>query len=168
MDNKQGFIEKYGGAKQPAIEEAIQTFNNESNKINKQTIPKQTFIESLPHELGPGFSELLFDYYDKNKDGEMDLNEFVEYYVNFLRNENEEENTRVMFKLLDKNGDGLITKKELRLISESLTDEEFDELFSSIDIDNDGCIQFEEMLDFARRKDEISSSDDEDEEQCGC
>jgi len=54
------------------------------------------------------------------------------------------------FRVFDRDGNGYVTEKELRLImmnlGEKLTDEEIDEMIQCADVDGDGQINYEEFI----------------------
>ncbi|KAH3711711.1 calmodulin-4-like [Dreissena polymorpha] len=82
---------------------------------------------------------------DKNEDDGIDFEEFYAY-VQTLPDPTGE--LRLAFNGLDKNGDGTIDKNELRgllLRGGDTSKEELDDLFTLVDDNNDGKIQYEGM-----------------------
>ena len=59
--------------------------------------------------------EQLVNQLDTNQDGKIDYGEYITAAVNRIRLLNEE-NLRIAFNLFDKDGNGLISKEELRAV----------------------------------------------------
>ena len=61
-----------------------------------------------------------------------------------------------MFKLFDKDGNGLITKEELKeglsKLGEKMTDKDIDQLLEEADLDGDGNISFDEFAELMKFK----------------
>ena len=78
-----------------------------------------------------------------------------------------EEHIREQFRALDKDGDGLVTAKEIRevltALGDRLSDEDVDEMIRDIDADGDGQVNFEEFV-AHMMSDENAEEDDEDDE----
>jgi len=71
--------------------------------------------------------------------------------------EEEKEELRDAFKTLDADGDGFLSASELRNVltsmGEPLTDKEVDEMLRSVDIDNDGKLNFAEFYEMTKQND---------------
>lgn len=61
-----------------------------------------------------------------------------------------------MFKLFDKDGNGLITKEELRgglgQMGQQLTENDVEQIFEEADLDGDGMISYEEFEELMKGK----------------
>ena len=96
---------------------------------------------------------------DRNNDGMIDFDEFIEAATNRMHLLNEEENLRMAFNFLDANKDGSIDINEIKQalgkgksikseIDSGHIDESFwTEMIQVIDKDGDGEIDFEEFRD---------------------
>ena len=91
---------------------------------------------------------------DFDRSGKISYTEFIsaqiskEIYLNDLK-------LKQAFKLFDQNGDGDITFSELRTIlgqecNVEFTDKYWKELVGSVDINNDGKINFEEFIEMMK------------------
>lgn len=87
---------------------------------------------------------------DSDNDGEVDFQEFMELMARKMKEGEMDEELVEAFKTFDKNGNGHITKEELRDVmlqyGEKLTDEEVKLMFEETDIDGDGIISFEDFV----------------------
>ena len=82
---------------------------------------------------------------DKNSNGAIDFNEFIEMMLR--RDARVEEDVAHAFRVFDRDGDGLISEEELRLtmnnLGEPLTDQEVRSMIEEADLDGDGRINFQ-------------------------
>ncbi|VUZ41578.1 unnamed protein product [Hymenolepis diminuta] len=112
------------------------------------------------NDLGPAFSalkvsikpDLLKEWADEVDDdatGFIDLNGFLSVYGKILQNEQDEEDLRQAFRVLDKNRRGEIDVDDLRWIlkelGDDLTEEEIDEMIRDTDRDGSGFVDFDEF-----------------------
>ncbi|KAJ6252734.1 calmodulin-1 [Anaeramoeba flamelloides] len=81
---------------------------------------------------------------------QIDLNQFMGILKEMDENKEDIEDLRKAFKILDKDGNGVIDAAELRhamtTIGEKMTLEEINEIISEFDTNNDGKIDFNEFV----------------------
>lgn len=106
-------------------------------------------------------SDRLFDIFDKDKSGSIDLNEFMET-IESITVGTEKDKIKFAFDLHDLDNSGFIDRAELKLLIEqsflenSLDFDEFqldllvDEFFKRADKDKSNTIDYQEFLDVAR------------------
>ncbi|EDR09945.1 uncharacterized protein LACBIDRAFT_318309 [Laccaria bicolor S238N-H82] len=86
---------------------------------------------------------------DKDGNGTIDFEEFLDMMSRNAVDENAEEEMRQAFLVFDKDGSGQISKSELkqvmRSLGEYLTDQEVEEMIREADGDGDGEIDFQEF-----------------------
>lgn len=87
---------------------------------------------------------------DSDGSGTLDFPEFLSMMARKVKEESREEEIREAFRVFDKDGNGLVSHAELRLvlfnIGEKLSDEEIEEIINEVDYDGDGCINYEEFV----------------------
>lgn len=96
----------------------------------------------------------LFELSDSNKDGEIDIEEFIgaiypvvsKAILKLTKDVKNVEEARWLFKKLDKDGDGLISQEEMRKYGARMTSKEIEALFAIGDINNDGEIDLNEFI----------------------
>jgi len=96
--------------------------------------------------------DAMFDAADLDKDGNIDFNEFLMIAkANPLTL-----SLRMVFDELDVDGDGYITRSELRTafqrMGHVLNDQEIKTIYKQVDANNDGKITFEEFCNVMVRK----------------
>ena len=148
----------------------------------------ESFGEVIPEEALAEVEE-MFDLFDKNKDGTIDLSEvesvftalgqnptpeelsqllqkllssspneksdfltkeqFLELMVMYMGENAHRDLDREVFQVFDKNGDGLISKDELRQVflglGEDVAGEDLEAMFVQADTNGDGKIDYEEF-----------------------
>ena len=118
------------------------------------------------HGFNPSEEDLrdMIRNVDKNSNGAIDFNEFIEMMLK--QGVNSDEDAAHAFKVFDRDGDGLITAEELRYyyllfipvfqsflifrltmnnLGEPLTEAELSAMIAEADVDGDGKINFEEF-----------------------
>ena len=99
----------------------------------------------------------MMRFFDLNKDDVVHFSEFVKMANMFEKNQkmSEEEQIRQLFRAADKNKDGVLSPEELKKLwnlapsdetTNQLTENEMDDMISSIDTNEDGRIDYEEFL----------------------
>ena len=87
---------------------------------------------------------------DQNSSGKIEFKEFLELFVKKLKDPDTEEDLIEAFKIFDKNGNGIISAAELKLVmttyGERLTEEEANEMIKEADTDGDGFINYHEFV----------------------
>jgi len=68
-----------------------------------------------------------------------------------LLSKNEKEQIDKVFRAMDENGDGVLTKDEIKkgyqdYFGRALSDQEIDEMFAKVDSDNNGSIDYSEFI----------------------
>ena len=93
---------------------------------------------------------------DIDGDGKVNCEEFVAMMASKMKDADREEEIRVAFRVLDRDGNGFITAAVLRHVmtnlGEKLTDEEVDEMIREADIDGDGKVNCEEFVTMMTKK----------------
>ena len=102
---------------------------------------------------------------DIDGDGKVNCEEFVAMMAWKMKDADREEEIRVAFRVLDRDGNGFITAAELRHvmtnIGDKLTDEEVYEMIREADMDGDGQVNCEEFVAMMAQK--MKDSDREEE-----
>ncbi|XP_053382127.1 calmodulin-beta-like isoform X2 [Mercenaria mercenaria] len=137
------------------IRELFRLFDtNNDRSISAQELGKaMRFLGMSPTQQEVSYAMTTLDV---NGNGRI---EFQEFY-SFMQAEmskisdgdytNKEEVIRSAFRTFDKDGNGFIEAKELRIamkkLGESLTDKELEDMMKQADVDGDGKINYEEFV----------------------
>jgi len=107
-------------------------------------------LKSLGKNPTEGELVELVNYVDQDGTGMLDFPEFLAMMRKTTDDANSEEEMQEAFRVFDRDGNGFVTEKELRLImmnlGEKLTDDEIDEMIQCADVDGDGQINYEEFI----------------------
>ena len=92
----------------------------------------------------------MIEEVDLNKDGKIDLDEFITLMTKAPADTQTQEEVINAFRVFDKEGNGLISSEELKhimmTIGDKMTEEEAQEMVTEADIDEDGMINYEEFV----------------------
>jgi calmodulin len=91
----------------------------------------------------------LIQHVDKDSSGEIEFNEFIQLMSEKIKPLNPQEEMMEAFKVFDKDGNGFVSKIDLKQVmhylGEDLTIEELEEIIKDWDEDGDGQLNFEEF-----------------------
>lgn len=147
MANKQELCEKYGVTESRYDEymTVFQKFDTDGNgSIDSEEIKKM--MSQLDVEQGDNSIEEMVKEADKNGDGEVDFEEFLQLLLVIER----ESDLQATFNRFDLDGNGFIDREELtkvfsELSGRSPSEQELDEMFKEADTNGDGQIDFNEF-----------------------
>jgi len=122
------------------------------DKDHDGVLSKSELLES--GKFNPQEVEAVFILGDLNQDGDIDLEEFVGLIypaasmalARLTRNVKNLNEAKQLFSILDKNGDGLISKEEMRACGGKFNSEEIEAIFAIGDVNNDGEIDLNEFI----------------------
>jgi len=82
-------------------------------------ISREAFVDSVASTSHPELAGMIFDVFDKDGNGTMDLREYL-IMCGMTRAGSVEQRLAASFELFDENGDGVISKDEVRAILKML------------------------------------------------
>ncbi|KAI6656721.1 EF-hand_1 domain-containing protein [Oopsacas minuta] len=113
-------------------------------------------VESMGKVCTPEDAKKMISEADKDKNETIEFGEFVTMMEESMSNAGDE--MLKAFKFFDKDGDGKITKDELKLamkeLGENMSDAEIDAMIKSADLDDDHQIDFQEFKNMMGKEDE--------------
>merc|ERR1711963_1201052 len=158
-------LDEFIGVMCPSAETVIARISSQFNNINdvkkaflKIDVDKDGKISRSEMAKCGKFNnqevDAIFILGDVNGDGEIDLEEFiglmcpsataaVAMMTKAVRNINE---AQQLFRVLDKDGDGMISQEEMRNCGQKFSAKEIDAIFALGDINNDGEIDVSEFV----------------------
>lgn len=95
--------------------------NDDVIMVMKTSLSKQEFAEALGMRIDSLFVKQMFNCVDKDKDGRISFQEFLDTVVLFTRGKAEDK-LRIIFDMCDYDGTGVIEKSELQKMLTSLVD----------------------------------------------
>jgi Ca2+-binding EF-hand superfamily protein len=127
------------------FEETFKLFDeNGDGEITKGELAKA--LAKLGYKPTPASIDTLMNDYDRDNDGKITLNEFVDMMIQKSQATNA---TMQAFVAFDKNKDGFITAEELKLgmqqLGTQMTDEQIAAMIRAVDKDADGKVDFKEF-----------------------
>jgi dual oxidase len=89
--------------------------------VMRTSLSKQEFAEALGMKIDSLFVKQMFNCVDKDNDGRISFQEFLDTVVLFTRGKTDDK-LRIIFDMCDYNGNGVIDKTELQKMLTSLVD----------------------------------------------
>ena len=129
--------------------EAFQAFDKDGNG-SITTKELGTVMRSLGQNLSEVEIKEVIDEVDEDKNGTIDFQEFLSLMARKMKIIDKEDELIDAFKVLDLNGNGKISKYELRYIilstESGFTGNDVDELLKIAEIDEDGNIDLHDFI----------------------
>jgi len=130
------------------VTKVFQKFDtNGDGKIS--AVELRQLLQALGSDTSPEEVERMMEQMDKDGDGFVDLSEFSEFHAGSGGNAGSTKELREAFALYDKDGNGLISARELHSVLKSLgekcTLKDCNRMIKSVDVDGDGHVNFEEF-----------------------
>ena len=101
------------------------------------------------HYTEDELKEMIADI-DQDQSGSIEFSEFLQLMKRRMRDTETEEELIEAFKVFDRDGNGLITADELRVvfkqIGETLDDKDYENIIKSGDKDNDNALNYDEFI----------------------
>ena len=130
--------------------EAFQAFDKDGNG-SITTKELGTVMRSLGQNLSEAEIKEMIDIVDEDKNGTIDFQEFLNLMARKMKIINKEEELLDAFRILDKDGNGKISKYELRYIIMStnfgIDGEEIEDIIKTIGVDEEGNIDLQDFVD---------------------
>ena len=88
---------------------------------------------------------------DSDYNGTVEFDEFIALMESKMKDVDSEEELYEVFKIFDKNGNGKVSKNDIRIVlnglREIITPQELQDLMDKYDIDKDGYLNYDEFKD---------------------
>ncbi|RWS08349.1 dual oxidase-like protein, partial [Dinothrombium tinctorium] len=105
----------------PGEKRKFEDVGNDVIMVMRTSLSKKEFAEALGMKPDSLFVKQMFNCVDKDKDGRISFQEFLDTVVLFSRGKTEDK-LRIIFDMCDNNGNGVIDKLELTKMLRSLVD----------------------------------------------
>lgn len=105
----------------PGEKRKLETVGNDVIMVMRTSLSKKEFAEALGMKPDSLFVKQMFNCVDKDKDGRISFQEFLDTVVLFSRGKTEDK-LRIIFDMCDHDGNGVIDKLELTKMMRSLVD----------------------------------------------
>jgi calmodulin len=127
------------------LKDAFEIFDK--SKDGTITIKEVTdLLTNLGHKLTESEIQNMIDEVDNGKN-KIDFIDFMSIMSRKMRDSDPEEELIEVYKMFDKDGNGLISGKEIKQVFVGdLTDEEINEIIKEADDDGDGNIDYENFV----------------------
>lgn len=127
------------------LKELFEIFDK--SKDGSITIKEVTdLLTNLGHKLSDNEIQNMMDEVDNGK-GKLDFIDFMSIMSRKMRDSDPEEELIEVYKMFDKDGNGLISAKEIKQVfAGDLNDEEINEIIKEADDDGDGNIDYENFV----------------------
>lgn len=108
-----------------------------------------SILNALGSETSPDEVQRIMTEIDTDGDGFIDFDEFNTFYFDGLGKESNDRELHDAFDMYDKDKNGKISASELHSVLKSLGEKcslkDCRKMISSVDVDGDGCVNFEEF-----------------------
>ncbi|XP_076326783.1 dual oxidase-like isoform X2 [Tachypleus tridentatus] len=105
----------------PGEKRKLEDVGNDIIMVMRTSLSKKEFAEALGMKADSLFVKQMFNCVDKDKDGRISFQEFLDTIVLFSRGKTEDK-LRIFFDMCDNDGNGVIDKRELTKMLRSLVD----------------------------------------------
>lgn len=105
----------------PGEKRKLEDVGNDVIMVMRTSLSKKEFAEALGMKPDSLFVKQMFNCVDKDKDGRISFQEFLDTVVMFSRGKSEDK-LRIIFDMCDHDGNGVIDKQELTKMLRSLVD----------------------------------------------
>ncbi|XP_023209588.1 dual oxidase-like isoform X1 [Centruroides sculpturatus] len=105
----------------PGEKRKLEDVGNDVIMVMRTSLSKKEFAEALGMKADSLFVKQMFNCVDKDKDGRISFQEFLDTVVLFSRGKTEDK-LRIVFDMCDDDGNGVIDKQELTKMLRSLVD----------------------------------------------
>mmetsp|Transcript_29296 Transcript_29296/g.32542 ORF Transcript_29296/g.32542 Transcript_29296/m.32542 type:complete len:151 (+) Transcript_29296:91-543(+) len=131
------------------LKEAFALFDQDGNgMISKEELGK--VMKSLGQEPTSEQLDQMINEVDKDNSGTIEFDEFLQLMAKQMTKGDLQDELREAFKAFDQNGDGKISKAELKKVmeglGENLSDQDISDMIDEADHDGDGEINYEEFV----------------------
>ncbi|XP_022195055.1 calmodulin [Nilaparvata lugens] len=127
---------------------------NKDGAISKDEL-KDGLRDFIGYEASESELNESMQVLDKNKDGKVDIKDFLEH-MQARKSETRLEAIRFTFEMWDSDSDGFIDKNDLRsmlrAVGEEPSDEKINKILNTSDLDKDGRLSFQEFKDIFKDK----------------